>query len=127
MEIKIDVSRFEADVKRLNFSDRKPALVKALLDAVEPAVELAILFAPQDTGFLSQNIDASEDKKNREQDLVVVKFGPTSKAFYGFFQEFGTAHHPAKPFMQPAIDRASPEMEDRLVASLDREIARLLG
>lgn len=127
MQITIDVSKFEADVKKLNFSDRKPALVKALLHAVEPAVELAILLAPQDTGLLSRSIDAAEDKKNREQDLVVVKFGTTTKAFYGLFQEFGTAHHPAQPFLEPALDRATPEFESRLVDSLNREIDRLLA
>ncbi len=93
MEITLDTSKFEADLKRLNFSDRKPALVKALLSAVGPTVQLASQLAPVDTGLLARNIASAEDKKNKDPDLVSVLFGQTSKAFYGFFQEFRNRSH----------------------------------
>lgn len=124
MEIKIDVSRFQDDLKRLNFSDKKPALTKALLKAVEPTLELARTLAPVDTGRLSRSMTAAEDKKNRDPELVIVKFGATVP--HWLWQEFGTAHHAAQPFTQPAIDRSTDEIEDRLVDALNIEIQKLL-
>ena len=35
---------------------------------------------------------------------VGIAIGPTKSVFYGSFQEFGTAHHAAQPFMRPAFD-----------------------
>lgn len=127
MEIKLDVTRFQADLKRLNLSDRKPALTKALLKVIEPTVALAGTLAPVDTGLLSRSMAAAEDKKNRDPDIVAVKFGATTAAWHWLFQEFGTAHHVAQPFIQPAIDRTTDQIEDRLIGALNKEIDRLLA
>lgn len=127
MEITLDVSRFQEDLRRLNLSDRKPALTKALLSAIDPTVDLAGQLAPIDTGLLSRSMLAAEDKQNRDPELVAVKFGAASKAFYWLFQEFGTAHHPAQPFLQPAIDRTVDKIENNLADSVNREIERLLN
>lgn len=35
---------------------------------------------------------------------VGVAIGPNLQGFYGFFQEVGTRHHSAQPFMRPAFD-----------------------
>jgi HK97 gp10 family phage protein len=35
---------------------------------------------------------------------VAVEVGPSQTFFYGYFQEIGTAFHPAQAFMRPAFD-----------------------
>ena len=55
---------------------------------------------------------------------VLVMAGPTKAAFYGLFQEFGTAHHAAQPFMRPAWDRLSPGMIGQFAAVLGEEIEK---
>jgi HK97 gp10 family phage protein len=37
-------------------------------------------------------------------ETAVVWFGPTKRAFWGLFQEFGYGPGPAQPFMRPAFD-----------------------
>jgi HK97 gp10 family phage protein len=36
--------------------------------------------------------------------MAGVAIGPKKEAYYGFFQEYGTVHHAAHPFMRPAFD-----------------------
>lgn len=38
---------------------------------------------------------------------AVVAVGPQKNFFYGFFQEYGTIHQAAQPFMRPAFDNQS--------------------
>jgi HK97 gp10 family phage protein len=55
---------------------------------------------------------------------AVVDVGPTQKAYYGQFQEFGTAHHAAQPFMRPTWDRMSNVLIDMVAATLAEEIEK---
>lgn len=54
--------------------------------------------APVDTGNLRRSI-TSEVSRDRRGWLV--RFG--TNVFYGIFQEFGTIHHPAQPFLRPVL------------------------
>lgn len=58
-----------------------------------------------------------------------VYIGPTTKAFYGMFQEFGTSHNAAKPFLRPAFDenvqRVLDAIRDTLAAEIEKTRARL--
>jgi HK97 gp10 family phage protein len=60
---------------------------------------------------------------------VVVRAGPTKKAYYGMFQEFGTAHNAAQPFMRPTWDSMGPRMlgqiKDTLAAEIEKARVRL--
>lgn len=55
---------------------------------------------------------------------VIVSVGPTKAAFYGQFQEFGTAHHAAKPFMRPTWDALKHSMAGTIKEALASEIAK---
>lgn len=55
---------------------------------------------------------------------VITSVGPTKAAFYGLFQEFGTAHHAAKPFMRPTWDALKNSMLDTIKVTLGSEIAK---
>ena len=55
-------------------------------------------------GFLRSQIITAKARKGTSSDSVTIHVGPSTKAFYGLFQEFGTRNHPAKPFLRPAFD-----------------------
>jgi HK97 gp10 family phage protein len=55
---------------------------------------------------------------------AIVRVGPTQKAFYGVFQEFGTAHHAAHPFMRPTWDSMGPGMIGQIGDVLGTEIEK---
>ena len=55
---------------------------------------------------------------------VVVGVGPTRRAFYGLFQEFGTAHHAAQPFMRPSWDILKKPMAEMIKEELAKEIMK---
>lgn len=58
-----------------------------------------------------------------------VQIGPTRRAFYGSFQEFGTEDHPAQPFMRPTLDQdgqgAIAVFASHMKEGIDRVVRRL--
>lgn len=126
-EIRITgVEAFKRDLQRLDLSKRQPALVKGILRAVEPTREEIGEEAPFRSGLLSRSIVAQEDKRSSDLNSIFVDIGPTSKAFYGFFQEFGTAHMTANPFQQPTIAKNLDEIQSRTVTMIQQEIDKAL-
>lgn len=53
-----------------------------------------------------------------------VYVGPTTKAFYGMFQEFGTRNHGPQPFLRPAFDSRAPRALDTIRDDLATEIEK---
>ena len=126
-EIQIQgLEKFKQDLERLDFGKRTPALVAGILRAVEPFRIQAGSEAPKDTGLLSESIVAQEDKKNSSLSSVTVSIGATAKAFYGFFQEYGTAHHVPQAFFEPALDDTIDEINDNIVDFIQQEINKAL-
>lgn len=126
-EIQIQgLEKFKRDLERLDFSKRKPTLVKGILRTVEPFRVQAGAEAPVDTGLLSRSIVAQEDKKSSSLNSVTVVVGASGKAFYGFFQEYGTAHHLPQPFFEPALDDTIGEIQDNIVDFIQEEIDKAL-
>ena len=66
--------------------------------------------APREPGApdLADNIVISTGRvikpKGSDSHAAAVNIGPEKRFFYGFFQEFGTVHHGAQPFVRPAFD-----------------------
>ena len=111
------------------------ASVEALAEAVEPMRATAALLAPRGPGrgpHLADNIIVAETKfgangKALGPGASAVAIGPShrpSDHFYGYFQEFGTANHPAQPFMRPAYDQTRGEVKRRVATSLWAAIVR---
>lgn len=46
-----------------------------------------------------------EVKVSIAREIAAVMIGPSKRAFYGGFQELGTEHHAAQPFMRPTLDQ----------------------
>lgn len=78
--------------------------------------------APVRSGQLRDNIEIGKVKIEKEA-RVKIPVGPNSKAFYGLFQEFGTRHHAAQPFMRPAAD----ESQGRVLAAAKAAAKKLIA
>ncbi len=97
----------------------KELLRKALRDGGEIMRVQASRNAPYEPGKpdLRDNIGMSTA---RPDDAVpaAIAVGPTKAGFYGLFQEFGTAHHSAQPFLRPAFDSE----QGRALAAISRSL-----
>lgn len=79
----------------------------ALRKAAEPVRAGAAERAPRGTtGELAENIVIA--MKVPRPGLVIAKIGPAGTVFYGEFQELGTVHHAAQPFLRPALEEEGP-------------------
>lgn len=119
---------------------------KALLAGAEPMRAHAAALAPRDetakAPHLADNIvigvQSARKLKNAglsaaELDVaqagLVVEVGPALKPsdhFYGYFQEFGTVHHAAQPFMRPAFDSQGHRSLSVVLTSLWESIRKAL-
>jgi HK97 gp10 family phage protein len=61
--------------------------------------------------------------RGQDRNEAAVAIGPTRKGFYGSFQELGTKHHAAQPFVRPALDRNVQISLQILASAIWRELA----
>lgn len=94
----------EAKLKALERVAQKQILMDAVKEGAELIRASAEERAPRDTGQLAESIMFTLAGGDNIATEVTAKIGPRKSAFYGIFQEFGTAHHAPQPFLQPAMD-----------------------
>lgn len=102
-------------LKQLPDAVSRKVQLEALTAGAEPIRSAAAHLAPrghQGAPHLADDIVISApslaqlERRDRFEETV-VEVGPSitpNDHFYGFFQEFGTKHHAAHPFMRPAFD-----------------------
>ncbi len=108
------------------------ALARAARKAFEPVLEAAKSMAPISTGALRDALKITVKKPSSGEAVVIVGLRitkgaggeevPASRRWH--FEEFGTAHMAAHPFLRPALDRNATEVIDRLKDELVRIIAK---
>lgn len=133
---------------------RRAVARRALKKASAPMLDLIRSYAPHKSGRLELNIVQSSRAKNAEagnvafsqvmrsggsrgdavaalraarrstSSLVQLFIGPTNRAFYAWFQEFGTEHHAPDPFMRPGWDAEWRPTLRRIGEELGREIEK---
>lgn len=100
----------------------KRTLRESLEEAAEPMRRNMSSLAPRAPGApdLADNIviATARTKSVEGNQSAAVAVGPAKEFFYGFFQEFGTVHHPAQPFMRPAFDGGVSKVLSGLARSL---------
>lgn len=103
----------------------KKVLRVALEDAAEGIRRRASAMAPRGDPSGVNLRDEIVVGPARGQDVkeVAVAIGPTPRAFYGSFQEFGTSRTPARPFLRPAFDEGAEKALLRLKDSIWEELA----
>jgi HK97 gp10 family phage protein len=95
---------------------------EALLAAAEPMRRDAGARAPRRAPApdLADNIVISNARG--EDGAVAVAIGPSKGFRHGFFQEFGTMHHGAQPFMRPAFDGGHGRALSTIMGELWRKL-----
>lgn len=85
---------------------QKKVVRSALREAIQPVAAQAQRTAPVQSGLLQLAIKVMSRKfKDRNKFGIQVSTGGLSGAeiFYAAFNELGTRHQPARPFMRPAL------------------------
>jgi HK97 gp10 family phage protein len=115
---------------RRAFARIEPAVREAINDANEMTAKAIVMNAQSRvsvrSGLLKRSIDYSIDKRRGTAKVGIAK-GP---AFYGHFQEFGTATQSARPFMLPAVEseRAYHEQRYRTAGrQIEKDVAAVGG
>lgn len=67
---------------------------------------LAKLYAPWDTGWLSESIYSMQEK--------ILGYQVISPVFYSIYVELGTRKMMAQPFMEPALKEEHPKLMNNL-------------
>lgn len=115
------------NLKKINRTASGRALRRAAKQGAEVIVQEAKRRAPVDTGLLRKSI-RSKFKKRRSES-VTVEIGPSEKAYYGYFVEFGTSKMAARPFLRPAADacyrQAAEETKQAVVEAVLEEVAKV--
>lgn len=103
------LDQFDRALKQLSLVTQGQLLKQAVKKGAELIREEAENRAPRDTGTLAEEEIVSVVAGESNAFEATVKIGPSKKAFYGFFQEFGTAHHAAQPFLMPSFEEKQDE------------------
>jgi HK97 gp10 family phage protein len=104
----IGLKELDAALKELPQATSRILVMRILKREGETIRSAAAQLAPDDPKTHGNDLHTSmlmlaTPGKAREAD-VEVSIGPSKKTFYGTFQEFGTAHNAAQPFLRPAWD-----------------------
>lgn len=97
-------------------------LEEAALAGAEVIREEMSIRAPRRTGKLAGEIVKLTKSKSAAHTEVAI--GPSKDAWYGKFQELGTVHHAAQPFMRPASDAKRGDARRAAKNSLRSSIGR---
>lgn len=108
---------------------------QALTAAAEPMRAAMAAGAPRDENanapHLADNIVIGTRSKTRQAEgETIVEVGPAlqpSDHFYGFFQEYGTVHGPAQPFMRPAFDQNTHRSLNIALSEMWTAVKKKLG
>ena len=116
------LSKLENDLKSLPENLAKKAVKAAVNDGAQVIQTEMVRLAPRKTGFLASHIvvKVTMDKFGE----AVAKIGPAKEAFWGLFNEFGTKHMRAQPFMRPAFDTQWKVALERIRLRLAQEIRK---
>jgi len=119
------MSEFLDALNQLDYTKQKKVLMKAVREGAEPIRIEAGNRAPRgETGNLSESQMVTAAGQDSDINEVSVKIGPEIDAFYGLFQELGTAFAPAQSFLLPAFEDKLGEAQELIGQILWNEIVK---
>lgn len=110
----VEVSGFkelEAQLRKLPEDLQREALEDAVRDGAAVVRYEAMRLVPVRTGKLKRSLTIRVTKQRNTGGDPRGEVGPSKQEQHiGRFQEFGTAHHAAQPFLRPAIETRAQEV-----------------
>lgn len=102
----------------------KKFLRKVEMKAAKPLVESAKQYAPYDTGNLEMEIHRESVTSDG---ALTVRIGPSSRAFYGAFDEFGTEHQAATHWLENSARAVQDEVLQEYYDALSEGLEDMKG
>lgn len=94
----------------------KKFLQKVERQATKPLLASAKQYAPYETG----NLEMEEHRESVTSDgALTMRVGPSSRAFYGIFQEFGTEHQAALHWLENSARAVQSEVLEEYYDALN--------
>ncbi len=117
------IEQLESKLAELERVVRRKMLTVALKEAAEITRARAADLAPvlkeldkrREAGRLKAHEIVSVSQQS-DSNTAVVRVGPDKTAFYGLFEEIGTAHATADPFLGPAYEETKEEVLAKMSA-----------
>lgn len=103
---------------------RRPVLLRVLKKVGQPIADDAAERVHVWTGRLEENVVVLAVPAAKSTAEAAVVIGPTTEAFEGVFQEFGTVQHEAVPALRPAWDAGVEPALAGIASALRTEIER---
>lgn len=107
-------------LENLTLTTQKKGIASALRKAGKLISLRAAQLAPKGFGTLSREQMVSVQEQTATSALA--KIGFSIRAFWGLFQELGTAHHREQPFLLPAFKEKEAEAVEVIADELKRVI-----
>ncbi|SRR6266481_3203201 len=123
------LEELEQKLQQLAPDIAKRAVRKSVRAGIEVFQEAISENAPRHTGHLAESINIKLSVTGGDRDDttggIIGITGPSKDAFYGVFQEYGTAREPAQPFVAPAYEENKDKVVEVFVETLKDELERL--
>lgn len=119
------MQELQGRLNQLDRNVRKKLLTETLLEAAEITRARAAELAPVRTGRLRREQIIKKVSAESTADTGVVLVGPSRNAFYGLFQELGTAFMTARPFLGPAFTETQNDVLEKFTDDFTREVLRI--
>lgn len=124
-----DIEGLDELLKKLDqlpLSAAKLYIARALRKGAEPIREEAANRAPRGDGAPHLADTMITVISEQTATGATARVGPSKRGFYGLFQEIGTSHHRAQPFLLPAyyakVDEAVTIIGKELSESIEKEM-----
>lgn len=106
---------FEENLRKLELSVRRRVLLKAANAGADVLIPEASSRAPRgETGNLAAGITKRNAGRESDANEGSVDVGPSRKQYYGLFQEVGTVHNAAQPFLKNAMDANEAKISEAM-------------
>lgn len=118
-------AELKSDLRRLSFANQQLALTRAARAGAKIVKARIEERAPRDTGKLAESIIITQAGQKNDLNRVAFEIGPSTKAFYGLFLEYGTAFISSEPFVGPSFEDVEDQVMNAIASQLRTEIDRL--
>ena len=119
------IEQLEAKLKKLPLALQRKVLTDAVKQGGEIIRQGAANAAPVLTGQLAANEIISVVASESNAYYVLIRIGPRRKNFYGIFEEFGTSHQQAEPWLGPSYEITKELAQQKVVAAFKETVENL--
>jgi HK97 gp10 family phage protein len=119
------IEQLEAKLNKLPLALQRKVLTDAAKEGAEIIRQGAASAAPVLTGQLAANEIISTVASESNAYYVLLRIGPRRKNFYGIFEEFGTSHQQAEPWLGPSFETTKALAQQKVATAFKETVENL--